>query len=155
MRVLGIIEGEPVTVLTDGSITYRAKAAIDGDGIGPSHGDPDWQNDTSLHQNGQALNSDTDRYVVVPPAIRDGVKGVVLGCQAYVVNTRNGMSTEAVVGDIGPHVKLGEISIACAKALGIASSPTSGGVDAHVIFYHIIPGQPAVVSGKSYQLQAA
>jgi len=153
MKIIGPIENEIITVLNDGSITYRAKAAIDADGSGPSHGDPDWQGDTSLHQNGQPLNSDTDKYIVVPPAIRDGVKPTILGCQAYVVNITNGAQTEAVVGDVGPHKKLGEISIACAKALGINPSPTSGGVDSHTIHYHIIPGQPAVVDGKQYQLK--
>lgn len=155
MKILDIIEGEAITILNDGTVTYRAKAAVDTDGSGPIHGDPDAQAETSLKQNGQSLNADLDRYIVVPPSIRDGVKGVVLGCQAYVVNIRNGFQTEAVVGDIGPHRKLGEISVACATALGINPSPTTGGEDSHVVHYHIIPGQAAVVNGKQYQLQPA
>jgi hypothetical protein len=155
MKVLGPIEGEYITVLNDGSITYRAKAAIDADGIGTPLGDPYFQPDTSLHWMGKALNAEIDKYVVVPPLIVEGVKPIVKGCQAYVVNIRNGMTTEAVVGDIGPPDKLGEISVACARALGIDPSPTTGGVEDHVVHYHIIPGHSAVVDGKVYQLQAA
>lgn len=152
-KIIDTIEGEPVTLGDDGKIRYRSKAAIDGDGIGASHGDPAYQNNTTLHHNGHALNADVDLYIAIPPQIIAGVKGIVLGCQATVTNTKNGKSTAAVVGDIGPHRKLGEISIACAVALGIPSSPTSGGEDRHVIEYVIEPGKPATVNGVTYQLQ--
>lgn len=155
MRLIDTIEGENIIELSDGDITFTSKAAVDVDGLGDSHGDPDYQNDTSLHQNGQALNADMDRYVVVPPQIIRLVKGVVLGCQAYVLNISNGQSSEAVVGDIGPHLKLGEISRSLALALGIDPSPVTGGEFEHVIFYHLIPGKYAVVNGKQYSLQAA
>lgn len=147
---LATIENCAVTLQNDGRVSYVAKAAIDGDGTGASHGDPDFQPRTSLKPN---LNSDVDRYIVVPPAILKGVTPVVLGCQAYVINTLNGLFTDAVVGDVGPRTKIGEISIACAKALGIPSSPTSGGESRHVISYIITPGQPATVNGKTYALQ--
>lgn len=137
----------------DFSVTFRAKAAIDGDGTGSSHSDPDFQGETSLKHNGQSLNSDEDKYIVVPPAVIQGVRGVVLGSQAHVLHTVTGVETYAVVGDIGPHAKLGEISIACARALGIPSSPTTGGEDRHVLRYTIRPGVPAVVDGKHYVLQ--
>lgn len=153
MKIIATIEGEPVTLQDDGRVTYRAKAAVDTDGAGPLHGDPDAQADTSLHQDGKPLNADEDRYIVVPPAILLGVPGIVLGCQAYVINTRNQLSTPAVVGDIGPHKKIGEISVATAKALGINPSPTRGGEDEHVIDYVIEPGKPAVVGDKTYTLQ--
>lgn len=151
VRVLAIIEGCPISVSLDGKVvTYVAKAAIDGDGTGASHGDPDFQPRTSLKPD---LNSDTDPYIVVPPAIIEGVPGVVLGCQAKVLNRVTRLSTNAVVGDVGPHAKLGEISIACAKAIGVNPSPTTGGENSHVIEYHIYPGLPAVVNGKQYSLQ--
>lgn len=153
MRIIATIENEPITELNDLSVTYRAKAAVDTDGSGPLHGDPDAQADTSLHWNGVALNADVDKYVVVPPAIIAGVKGIVLGCQAYVMNTRSGMTTEAVVGDIGPHKKLGEVSCACAAALGLDPSPLHGGTYDHIIHYHLLPGTPAVVDGKQYVLK--
>lgn len=153
MRIIANIDGEPIVELNDLSVTYRAKAAVDTDGSGPLHGDPDAQTDTSLHLDGKPLNADVDRYIVVPPAIIQGVKEIVLGCQAYVTNTTNGMNTEAVVGDVGPRKKLGELSVACAKALGINPSPTRGGEDSHVIHYSLHPGMAAVVQGKQYALQ--
>jgi hypothetical protein len=155
MRILATIDGEPITELNDLSVTYRAKSADDTDGSGPSHGDPDYQNATSLKQNGQSLNADIDKYIVVPPAIIHGVKGIVLGCQARAKNLVNGMTTDAVVGDIGPHKKLGEGSNAFNAALGINPSPTQGGTPSHIVFYTLYPGQPAIVDGKQYTLQPA
>jgi Fungal chitosanase of glycosyl hydrolase group 75 len=154
MKILATIEDENIIVLNDGTITFTSKAAVDVDGLGDSHGDPDYQNDTSLHQNGQALNADNDKYIVVPPLIIFSVRGTVLGCQAYVLNLKNGHFSEAVVGDIGPHQKIGEISYALAVALGIDPSPTTGGEEDHMIYYAVKPGQHAVVDGKTYTLQA-
>lgn len=153
MRLVATIDNESIMELNDGTVTFHGKAMVDTDGSGPLHGDPCAQADTSLHWQGRALNADEDKYIVVPPAIINGVKGIVLGCQAYVQNVSNGASTEAVVGDIGPRKKLGEVSVACAKALGINPSPTKGGEDKHVIHYSLIPGKPAVVDGKHYTLQ--
>ena len=149
--IIANIEGEDIILGNDGNIRYTSKAAIDGDGSGPSHGDPDFQNDTSLHFHGRALNADEVPYIVVPPAIIVSVAQVVLGCQAYV--TYKEKTCAAVVGDIGPHNKLGEISIACAKALGIPWSPTTGGIDDHVVSYELDPGEPAIVNGVTYILQ--
>ena len=150
-KIIATIEGEDIVLEDDGKVRYKAKAAIDADGSGPSHGDPDKQDDTSLHHNGQPLNADVDQYIVVPPAIISGVKPIVLGSQAHV--TFGGKTVPAVVGDIGPHRKLGEISVACARALSIPSSPVSGGVDEHVVEYVIEPGVAADVNGVNYQLQ--
>ena len=152
MRVLATIEGEVITEHDDSSVHWRAKAAIDSDGIGPHHGDRTAQNETTYKPD---LNADVDRYIVVPPAIRNGVRGVVMGCMAHVTNTKNGQHTSAVVGDIGPRKKLGEISCACASAIGLNPSPVSGGVDEHVVEYIIFPGVPAVANGKTYKLQPA
>lgn len=152
MRTISVIEGESIFELDDSTVTYNAKLAVDTDGSGPLHDDPCAQSDTSLHLNGKALNADVDKYIVVPPAIINGVKGIVLGCQAYVKNLSNGRTSEAVVGDIGPH-KLGEASVALAMALGVDSSPTKGGTDKHIIHYSLRPGVAAVVDGKQYVLQ--
>lgn len=147
-RVIAVIERVTVIELDDLSVVYEdAKAAIDGDGSGSPHEDPDFQPDTSLHHaDGTALNADTENYIVVPPAIIRGVSGVVLGCKARV--SYQGLAVDAVVGDIGPRKKIGEISIALAKALGIPSSPLTGGVDSGVD-YHLWPGVPA----PGYQLK--
>lgn len=151
-RLIATIENENITEMDDKSVHWTAKAAIDSDGVGPHHGDKTAQDQTSYKPD---LNADEDKYIVVPPAIKDGVAGVVMGCQAQCTNSRNGKFTEAVVGDIGPHRKLGEISCACAKALGLNPSPVDGGVDEHIIRYVIYPGVPANVDGKIYELQPA
>lgn len=152
MRIVATIENERILEHDDLSVHWRAKAAIDSDGVGPHHGDQTAQDQTSYKPD---LNADVDRYIVVPPAIRNGVKGVVMGCMAHVTNTVNGQHTAAVVGDIGPRHKLGEISCACASAIGLNPSPVSGGVDEHTIEYVIFPGVPAIVNGKTYTLQPA
>jgi hypothetical protein len=151
-RTIANIEGEDIIEHANGSVQWTSKMTIDSDGIGPHHGDKTAQDDTSLHYQGRPLNADEDRYIVVPPAIRDGVQGIVLGCRAVVFYKDK--QTEAVVGDIGPKHKLGEASCACALVLGINPSPVSGGVDKHEVRYMIFPGRPAVVDGKKYELQA-
>ena len=152
MRIIATIENEPIVENDDLSVHYRSKAAIDSDGVGPHHGDKTAQDETTYKPD---LNADIDKYIVVPPAIRDGVSGVVMGCQARVTNNLNNLSTDAVVGDIGPHHKLGEISCACASAIGLDPSPVHGGVDEHVIDYVLYPGTPATVDGTTYTLQPA
>ena len=151
MRIIATIENENITEQDDKSVTFTSKAAIDSDGVGPHHGDHTAQDETTYKPN---LNADVDRYIVVPPAIISGVQGIVIGCQEHVMNARNDLQTDAVVGDVGPHHKLGEISCACASAIGLNPSPVNGGIDEHAIEYTLWPGVPAVVDEKTYTLQA-
>jgi hypothetical protein len=88
-------------------------------------------------------------YVTVKPIVRKSVAGDVIGCKARV--TYNGRSVDAVVADVG---NIGELSIAAAAALGIPSSPRTGGVERGVSF-EFWPGIPANVHGETYALQAA
>ncbi len=124
---------------------------------------------TSLHlldDSGQPLprsspfkyvDSATVPFIVVPPMILNGVAPILLGCRAVVTNSRNGKSTEAVVADTGPRNHLGEISVACAKAIGIPTGTThpanGGGASSPTIEYRLFPGIPAVVNGVTYPLQ--
>lgn len=126
---------------------------------------------TSLHLRGQQgevlpdssplkyVDSATVPYVVVPLLIIQGVEGVVMGCRAIVTNTTNGRSVEAVVADRGPSAKLGELSLACARAIGVpvndaARHPAnSGGTDQPIIRYQLFPGTAALVNGVQYPLQ--
>jgi hypothetical protein len=130
-------------------VTYLSKFAVDGDGSGSSHGDPDYQPDTSLHVSGKPLNSDIDLYGVIPPQVVFQTSGIMLGCLGKCTNKNNGKTAVMVCGDVGPHDKVGEGSIALAKALGISSSPVSGGVEDHVFLWEWWPGVPA----PGYQLQ--
>lgn len=138
----------------DGRVHYVSHAMIDGDGYGPSHGDPDFQNDTTLHRNGSALNADLEPYFVVPPQVRELAKGIVLGCKGQITRISTAARTLAVPADIGPPKKIGEMSIAAARALGIPSSPLTGGSEAMDFLYEFWPGVPAVINGIEYPLQS-
>lgn len=67
-----------------------------------------------------------------------------LGDLAVVMNRDNGRYVYAVFADVGPRDKIGEGSIALARALGMSASPRHGGVAAGVT-YLVFPGsaQPA------------
>ena len=71
----------------------------------------------------------------------------------------NGRSVEGVVADGGPSNHLGEISVACAKAIGVpigSRHPANGGgASSPTIVYHLYPGTPAVVNGVTYPLQGS
>lgn len=99
------------------------------------------------------VDSQTVPYVVVPPVVIRAVRGIVKGCQAFAMF--NGQRVPAVVADVGPRSKCGEISIALADALGIPSSPRHGGWDEPDIEYEIHPGVPARVNGELFELMPA
>jgi hypothetical protein len=101
------------------------------------------------------VDSETVPYIAVPPIIRTGVKSIVLGCRAVLTNLQNGRKVEAAVIDIGPRTKIGELSIAAARALGIPSSPRNGGTSDKIVHYELFPGVSAVVNGFTYPLQSA
>jgi hypothetical protein len=124
---------------------------------------------TSLHlfdQDGNPLprsspfkyvDSATVPFIAVPSLIIRGVAGIVLGCRCVVTNSRTGQSVEAVVADVGPADHIGEISVACAKAIGVPIGTThpanSGGAPSPTIHYQLFPGTAAVVNGVTYPLQ--
>lgn len=87
------------------------------------------------------LDSETVPYIVVPPLIVHGVAGVVCGSLARA--SYGGKSVFGVVGDLGPRTKVGEMSIAMARALGIASSPRNGGLEKPNVYYELWPGKAA------------
>jgi hypothetical protein len=103
------------------------------------------------------VDSATVPFIVVPPMIVRGVEGIVMGCRCIVTNTGNGRSVEAVVADRGPADHLGEISVACAKAIGVPTGTThpanGGGAPSPTIAYRLFPGTSAVVNGVTYPLQ--
>lgn len=93
------------------------------------------------------VDSETVPYIVVPPLIIQATAGVVRGCKARV--TLNDRSVDCVVADKGPRNKIGELSIAAARALGLPSSPRNGGTDKPELLYELWPGVPA----PGYELQ--
>ena len=99
------------------------------------------------------VDAESVPFIVVPPAIVEGVVDVVLGCKARITDTRTGKSVDCVVADTGPKTKTGEASIAAAKALGVPSSARTGGEEKPVFTYELWPGVPAEVNGVTYPLQ--
>jgi len=95
------------------------------------------------------VDSETVPYLVVNKTIVRHTAGVVRGSRARV--SWNGKSIDCVVADIGPSGKIGEISIAAARALGINPSPRNGGLSSREVEYEIWPGQAA----DGYVLQPA
>lgn len=164
-QVVGIIKGCEIRLTTEIEpafseiVEFTAEADIDRDGqpsppnSGPYY-DPDFQPDTFLHgPDGRPLSAYQVPYIVVPPLICQRTRGLVMGALCRVENITNGMSCDSVVGDIGPHDKLGEISPKCAMEVGVNPNPEHGGTHAHIIHYTIYVGKPAVINGVPYQLK--
>jgi len=95
------------------------------------------------------VDAETVPYIVVPPLVVQQTAGVVRGCRARA--SYKGKSVDCVVADLGPARKVGELSIAAARALGIPSSPRSGGTEKQEVLYELWPGEAA----PGYVLQSA
>lgn len=95
------------------------------------------------------VDAETVPYIVVPPIIVQATAGIVRGCRARV--TYRGTSVEGVVADRGPRNKIGELSIAAARSVGIPSSPRTGGTSHAEVLYELWPG----VAAPGYVLQPA
>ena len=87
------------------------------------------------------VDAETVPYIVVPPVIVTQTAGVVRGCKARV--TFRGKSVDCVVADRGPKNKIGELSIAAARAVGLPSSPRHGGTEKPEVLYELFPGVAA------------
>jgi hypothetical protein len=136
-------------------IDYTTKADIDDDGAGGNFwNDPDFQGDTAEHVAGQPLNAEFTPYIVVNRQVCNLVAPYVLGSLAVVTNTLNNQQANAVVADIGPSDKLGEISPALARLLGLDPSGIDGGTSEDVVNYRIYAGMPATINGVTYPLTA-
>lgn len=85
------------------------------------------------------VDASTIPYIVLPGLVRDRGR-VRLGDFAVVRNRANGKVAFAIYADGGPAGKLGEGSIALAKALRIPSSPKHGGTDRKEVAYVVFSG---------------
>ena len=95
------------------------------------------------------VDAETIPYIVVPPLVVQKTAGVVRGCKARV--TWQGATVDCVVADRGPANRLGELSIAAARALGMNPSPRHGGVESRDVLYELWPG----VAAPGFELQPA
>lgn len=99
------------------------------------------------------IDSETVPHVTLPPQVIQAVDPVFLGCRCLLMNLKTGQEVEAVLADVGPKGKIGEYSIAAAKALGLNPSPKNGGTSEKIIQCQIFPGVPAEVNGEKFKLQ--
>ena len=95
------------------------------------------------------VDAETVPYIVVPPMIYQRTVGVVRGCKARL--TRGERSVDCVVADLGPRTKIGELSIAAARAVGLNPSPRHGGTETPELFYELWPD----IAAPGYELQPA
>lgn len=98
------------------------------------------------------VDSETVPYIVVPPQILNFPSESVLGCRCRATNNLLGQSCYGIVADIGPRNKIGEISIAMARSIGIPHSPRVGGEDRPVVLYELWPGVHGFIDNKEIAL---
>jgi hypothetical protein len=101
--------------------------------------------ETALADRSKAVN-DPARYVdasKIPFLVLPGGMARQLGARvgdfAIVFNERNGKSSYAIFGDVGPYDRVGEGSVALAENLGIRSNARNGGTWRGVL-YLVFPG---------------
>lgn len=105
--------------------------------------------DKSSNDPAAYVDAETVPYIVVPPIIVQETAGIVRGCKARV--TRGHATVDCVVADQGPSRKIGELSIAAARALGLDPSPRHGGTEHPELFYELWPG----IAAPGFVLQHA
>lgn len=103
------------------------------------------------------LDAEIIPYVVVPPGIFR-ISPVRLGDLAWVWRPSTGAGSGAIIGETGPANRIGEGSIALARALDVPSDARRGGTGETLIWL-IFPGSgrrrplpPAVITEKSLNL---
>jgi hypothetical protein len=140
--------------LDGGYVAFISDLDICNDGSGPAYGDPHHQSQTAYYNGGKYLNADKDKYIVIPPQVRESVDPVVMGCQARLTNLASGVWHSAVTGEIGPDDKTGEAAYCLSKIVNQKVTHNSGD-KSRLYLYELWPGIPAVVDGKTYKLEAA
>lgn len=77
------------------------------------------------------IDSESIPYIVLPGGLAHMPR---LGAPARVINLRNGKSCSAIFADIGPRDRIGEGSIALARALDVPQGAREGGVSGGILF---------------------
>ena len=148
---------EPVTIYHafDGRyVRFISNLDVCNDGSGPDYDDPHHQSQTAYYNDGEFLNADEDKYIVVPPQVRSLVPPVVMGCQGRLTNLLTGVWYPAVTGEIGPDYKTGEAAYCLAKLINPQVTHNAGDLQ-RLYLYECWPGIPAVVDGKISELEPA
>ncbi len=100
---------------------------------------------TSLVQTGYSntnplryVDSENIPYIALPSSLQS-LANIAKGDLVYTRNSTNGNTSFAYFADTGPGGKLGEGSMYLAAALGLNSSPKTGGTSAGIIDYIVFP----------------
>lgn len=142
---------------TDSVVWWTADLDIDCDGGRGAicMSDPDYLPDTSaVDSTGAPLDASTLPFIVIPLAstrFRYADHGIRAGQVALVLY--GGRMVFGIFGDAGPSSIIGEASFAMAEALGIPSSPRTGGVDSGVT-YLVFTGTAARVTHNESHAEA-
>lgn len=141
--------GKHMERLPGGAVYMEAGMDICADGRGGRALDPrNGQNRTALsYRNGSYLDSTTTPYVVVPMHVHKQY-GIELGDHVFVKYRDN--VVEAIVGDIGPHYKLGEGSIRLARLLGMNRSTPNSAEAQRGVQYIVFPDSGDRTPGDRY-----
>jgi hypothetical protein len=129
---------------------------------GPNDPAPGFYVSPTALQDKHLARTDPRRYVdssTIPyislPGHHGEVLHALLGDLAMVINGRNGHRSAAIYADVGPRAKIGEGSIALARALGLNDNARHGGTDSHSIIYIVFPhsghGRPLPLSSIQAQ----
>jgi hypothetical protein len=135
--IVFVRDGRPL-VLPGGVIPSRTAYSL------PDDGSPEWE---------RQIDSETVPYIVVQKDIIAGTEGAVMGCKARA--TYKGKSVDCIVADVGPRAKIGEGSIALARALGIPHSPRTGGLERAEVLYELWPGVHGEIAGRKIPLRTS
>jgi N-acetylmuramoyl-L-alanine amidase len=134
-------------------VAFVSDLDICNDGSGDSHGDPHASSETAYYNGGEFLNADVDKYIVIPPQVRELLKpSKVMGCQARLTNLPTGAWHAGVCGEIGPDDKTGEAAYCLAKAINPTVGYNSGDLS-RVYLFELWPNIPATVDGVTYKLE--
>ena len=134
--------GSPGDPSQFGNASFAASsiAKIDTDGDPSEQGyDPNWNPQTSGHIDGQPVNSADYAYVVMSQA-QMAASGAQIGDWAQVTNNATGQTVWARVEDVGPPGGIGEISEACATAVGIQFQKNSWTVGSPSVTVQVFSG---------------
>lgn len=85
------------------------------------------------------VDSSTVPYFVLPGGLAPQMK-VKLGDLGVALHRPSGKLSAAIYADVGPKGKIGEGSIALAKALGLRESAKNGGTERREIAWLVFPG---------------
>src|SRR5262252_5761084 len=150
LNVLVVVGGITIYISDDGKyVCFLSDLSICNDGSGPAFGDPHHQSETAYYNGGKFLNAQHDKYIVIPPQVRQMTVGKCMGCKGHLTNLNTKVNHAAVTGEIGPDYTTGEAAYCLAKIVNPKITHNSGD-ESLIYLYELWPGVPAVVDGKHY-----